>query len=98
MTIHLGWVEPPSRVAEDSLSGEGFQACPRLQSASSLPLPRAGRCGQEEVSDQITLQRDQTSGVMGASTSLPGDAVAWCDLYNVVISIDDGEQLAHRGP
>ncbi len=91
MTIHLGWVEPPSRVAEDSRPGEGFQACPHLQSASSLPLPRAGRCGQEEVSDQITLQRDQTSGVIGASASLPGDAVAWCDLPNEFIFIKDGE-------
>ncbi len=43
------------------MCGEGFQACldrgcPHLQLASSSPAPRAWRCGQTEVSDQLTIE------------------------------------------
>ncbi len=55
----------PTCVAEDSRYGEGFQVfheCrgPRLQLASRSFLPRARRCGQAEVPDQLTLRTSRS--------------------------------------
>ncbi len=53
--------DSPSRAAEDSLTGEGFQVsrdsgCPRLQLASSSLAPRPRLRVQKELPDQPTLK------------------------------------------
>ncbi len=83
----------PSCAAEDSRSGEGFQACldrgsPCLQLVSSSSAPRARWCGQKYVLVQFTVGTPYYVAKPSALSLHLVDNFSWITEYNNRITLD----------